>query len=318
VAEQSGHPAYLWWNGERRRWEDATIHVTELGWSTVGAVFEGIRGYWNEEAGELAIFRLREHLERLERSMKLVRLTLAYSLDELTEAILDLLRANEVREDTYIRPLAYTKDTSGKRFAQLGHEASLLINTSPMASHLLTGHTQTATVSSWRRVSDEVMPPRIKNLSNYRNGQLAGMEARLDGYDTALLLNAGGTVAEAPGACVMLVRDGRLITPDVTSSILESITRDALIVLARESLGIEVIERPVDRTEFYLADEVFTCGTAAEITAIVEIDKYAIGTGKQGPVTGKLERLFDDVLRGREERYAHWRTRVEVGALVTA
>lgn len=314
MVEQGGHPTYLWWNGERRRWEDATVHVTELGWSTVGAVFEGIRAYWDDRTEELHVFRLREHLERLARSMKMVRLELHYPVDELSETILDLLSANEAREDTYIRPLAYSADTSGKRFAQLGHQAALLINTSPMPSHLLSGTTQTAKVSSWRRISDETMPPRIKNLSNYRNGQLAGMEARLDGYDTAFLINAGGTVAEAPGACVMLVRDGRLITPDVTSSILESITRDTLMVLAREVLGLEVVERQVDRTELYLADEVFTCGTAAEITPIVSVDKYDVGNGEIGPVTRELEQVFHDILRGREERYAGWRTPVGVTA----
>ena len=318
MTERGGHPTYLWWNGERRRWEDATVHVSELGWSTVGAVFEGIRAYWNADAEDLSVFRLREHLERLARSTKLVRLSLDYSLDALTEAILDLLRANGTREDTYIRPLAYTADTSGKRFAQLGQASALLITTNPMPSHLLTGHTQTARVSSWTRISDTVMPPRIKNLSNYRNSQLASMEARLDGYDTAILLDARGKVAEAPGACVALVRDGTLITPDVTSSILESITRDALLTLARESLGLEVIERPVDRTELYLADEVFACGTAAEITPIVAVDKYDVGTGEPGPVTHSLEHLFHDVLRGQEETYARWRTPVGVAAAVPA
>ena len=316
MAQQGRHPTYLWWNGERMRWEEATIHVTELGWSTVGAVFEGVRAYWDEGTEELYVFRLREHLERLARSMKMVRLQLHYSVDELTVTIVALLRANEARQDTYIRPLAYAADTSGKRFAQLGHEAALLINTSPMPSHLGSGMTQTAKVSSWRRISDETMPTRIKNLSNYRNGQLAGMEARADGYDTAFLINAGGTVAEAPGACIMHVRDGRLITPDVTSSILESITRDALIVLARDALGLEVVERQVDRTELYLADEVFTCGTAAEITPIVSIDKYEVGGGGIGPITRELDRVFHDVLRAREDRYADWRT--PVGVAVTA
>jgi branched-chain amino acid aminotransferase len=156
------------------------------------------------------------------------------------------------------------------------------------------------------------MPPRVKNLSNYRNSQLAGMEARLDGYDTAILLNHQGKVSEGPGACLMLIAGGQAITPDVGSGILESITRDALIVLAREVLGLEVIEREVDRTELYLADEVFTCGTAAEITPIVGIDKYTIGGGQIGPVTRALEAVFDDVLRGREPRYVHWRTEVDV------
>lgn len=310
------HPSYLWWNGERLRWEDATIHVTEIGWSTVGAVFEGIRAYWDDQTEELYIFRLQEHLDRLVRSSRLVRLPLTYSVAELTEATLDLLRVNDVREDVYIRPLVYTGDTSGKRFAQLAPKAEVLINTHGMPSHLLTGMTQRAKVSSWTRISDNVMPPRVKNLSNYRNGQLAGNEARLDGYDAAFLLNPQGKVSEAPGACVMMIRDGVLITPGVTSGILESITRDALMILTRDVLGLQVIERDVDRTELYMADEIFTCGTAAEITPIVEVDHFEIGTGGIGPVTGQLERLFHDVLRGREERYANWRTPVRVASAV--
>jgi branched-chain amino acid aminotransferase len=310
VNQATTHPEYIWWNGQRRPWDECTIHVTELGWSTVGAVFEEIRAYSGVN-DELYIFRLREHLERLERSMRLVRFTLDYDLDELTDATTDLLRANDVCEDTYIRPLAYAAETSGKRFAQLSQQTALLINTTPMSSHLKSGLTQTAKVSSWRRISEDVMPPRVKNLSNYRNSQLAGMEARLDGYDTAILLNHLGKVAEGPGACVMLVSGNQVITPDVGSGILESITRDALIVLVREVLGLEVVERHVDRTELYLAEEVFTCGTAAEVTPIVAVDKYTIGSGEIGPVTRALESAFDDVLRGRDARYAHWRTPVQ-------
>ncbi|MDQ3411867.1 MAG: branched-chain amino acid transaminase [Chloroflexota bacterium] len=319
MTQQSKHPAYIWWNGKYVAWDDATVHVTELGWSTVGAVFEGIRAYANPSSDQdVVIFRLQEHLARLKKSMALVRLRLDYSLPELTEIIVELLRMNEVREDTYIRPLAYTANVAGKRFSEVGGEAGLLINTSRMPSHLKTGVTQTAAVSSWRRISDEVMPPRIKNLSNYRNGQLASMEARAHGYDIGLLLNTGGTVAEAPGACVMFVADGKLITPHVTSSILESITRDALMVLAREVLGLEVIERAVDRTELYLADEVFTCGTAAEITPITEIDKYQIGDGRQGTISRDLEHAFHAVLRGQDPRYRHWSTPVHAAASVLA
>ena len=293
------------------RWEDATVHVTELGWSTVGAIFEGIRAYTSADGGELHVFRLREHLERLERSMKLVRLRQDYSLDVITNAILELLNANEVREDTYIRPLVYSADTSGKRFAQTGaSEAGFLINTAPMATHLKTGMTMTAKVSSWRRISEDVMPPRIKNLSNYRNSQLGSTEARMDGYDTAIFLNAGGTVAEGPGSCLGMIKDGVFLTPDVTSSILESITRDSLMTLAREVVGIPVIERAIDRTELYTADELFTCGTAAEISPIVSVDHYQVGSGEIGPVTRALEVAFDDVLRGSESRFAAWRTPV--------
>ncbi|ACZ37747.1 branched-chain amino acid transaminase [Sphaerobacter thermophilus] len=308
------HPKYLWWNGRQMPWEDATIHVTEIGWSTVGAIFEGIRAYWNPDHGEAYIFRLREHMERFSQSMKLVRLDQDYSTDQLIDAIVQLVRDNEHREDVYIRPLAY-RSGDGKSFSGFGSEASILINTRPMPSHLLTGKTQHAGISSWTRISDNVMPPRVKNLSNYRNGQLANMEAAANGYDTAILLNAQGKVAEGPGACLMLVRNGKLITPDVTSSILESITRDALITMARQDLGLEVEERPVDRTELYVADEVFFCGTAAEITPIVSVDRYQVGDGTPGPITRRLEQLYHDVLRGIDPRYAEWRTPVGLAKL---
>lgn len=304
------HPSYLWINGSITPWEDATVHVSEMGWSTIGAVFEGIRGYWNPDDEELYVFRLREHMERLHRSMKLVRLPIEYSVEQLCEAATELLRVNQAREDTYIFPLAYTRDSYTTRYDSLAVQTALQILTRPMPTHLNTGKAMTGRVSSWRRISEDVMPPRVKNLSNYRNGQLARMESMLDGYDTSIILNAQGKVAEAPGACVMFVRDGKMITPDLTSSVLESITRDALITMARDGLGIEVEERQVDRTELYLADEVFLCGTAAEISPVVEIDKLSVGDGKVGPVTLSLEKLFEDVLRGRESRFAEWRTPV--------
>ncbi|RIK41275.1 MAG: branched-chain amino acid transaminase [Chloroflexi bacterium] len=298
------------------RWEDATVHVTALGWSTVGAIFEGIRAYWNPDHQELYIFRLDEHMERFERSMKLMRLPVTYSMDELKRAIVDLLRANDSREDTYIRPLAYRGGSGQRRFSETGGTSEILINTHPMPTHLLSGRGYSACVSSWTRISDNVMPPRVKNISNYRNGQLVGMEAELNGYDTALILNTQGKVAEGGGACVMLVRDGKLITPDVTQSILESITRDALIVLARQELGLEVVERAVDRTELYIADEVFMCGTAAEITPLTSVDRYTIGNGEIGPITRKLEELLDDCFHGRSGARPNWRTPVGVAAAV--
>lgn len=312
----SSHPAYLWINGTRIPWDDATVHVSELGWSTIGAVFEGIRGYWNTDQERLHVFRLREHLERLHRSMKLVRLPIEHTVDELIDVTTELLKANDSREDTYIFPMAYMRDSYTSRYDRPDIRTALQIITRPMASHLTSGMTMTAKVSSWRRISEDVMPPRVKNLSNYRNGQLARMESLLDGYDTSIILNAQGKVAEAPGACVLFVRDGRLATPDLTSSVLESITRDALLVLARDVLGLPVEERPVDRTELYMADEVFLCGTAAEISPVVEIDKYPVGDGTIGPVTAELIRVFERVLRGTESGFAHWRA--PVGGLEAA
>jgi branched-chain amino acid aminotransferase len=314
----SSHPTYLWWNGRQTPWEEATVHVTDLAWSTVGAVFEGIRGYWNEDQQELYVFRLREHMERLLESKKLVRLPLDYTVDELIDASVDLLRANASREDTYIRPLAYAMDSSGKSLSALSSKLGLLINTNPMPSQLGSGKAIKVKISSWTRISDTVMPPRIKNISNYRNGQLATMEAKADGYDNALLLSPQGKVSEAPGACVMMIRKGQLVTPPVTDGILESITRDAILTMGRESLGLDVVERSIDRTELYLADEAFLCGTAFEVTPIEEVDRYQIGAGGIGEVTGALQHLFEDVLRGREERYGAWRTPVGVRAASAA
>lgn len=313
-----GHPEYIWWEGERRRWEDATVHVTDLAWSAVGAVFEGIRAYWNDDREELFVFRLPEHLKRLEQSSRIVRLPLKVSQTELSDIIIDLLQVNDVREDTYIRPLVYTANASGKRNSPTEIEGALLVNTNAMPSHLNMGYVQHAKVSSWMRISDNVMPPRVKNISNYRNGQLATYEVREDGYDVALMLNAQGKISEAPGACVMMVRDGKLITPDASSGILESITRDAIMTVAREELGVEVQERTVDRTELYMADEVFTCGTAAEISPVVSVDKYKVGSGEPGALTKQLEALFVSVLRGNEERWAKWRTQVPVRAAARA
>jgi branched-chain amino acid aminotransferase len=300
------NPAFLWLNGKRIPWADGTIHVSELAWSTVAAVFEGIRAYWNAETEELHIFRLREHFERLERSMKLVRLPLGYSLDELTEATVDLIRANEVFHDSYIFPLAFSDSTFEHRYDHPDAHAALMILVKPMPTALDKQVKLSAQISTWRRISEDVMPPRVKNISNYRNSQLARSEAMLNGYDTALLLNNQGKVSEAPGACVMMIRDGKLVTPDLTSSVLESITRDALLVLARQELGLTVEERPLDRTELYLADEVFICGTAAEVTPITSIDHYTVADGEIGPITARIRALYARTIRGQEAAYRHW------------
>jgi branched-chain amino acid aminotransferase len=312
------NPKYLWWNGKQMPWEDATVHVTDLGWSTVGAIFEGIRAYWNPETEESYVFRLPEHMKRFEQSMKMVRLQQDYSTEHLIDQILELIRVNDHREDIYIRPLAYRGGDGGGGLSAAQSKAAILINTSSRPTHLVTGRKVDAGVSSWTRISDNVMPPRIKNISNYRNGQLATMEAQTNGYDVALLLNQWGKVAEGPGACLMMVRDGKLITPGVTESILESITRDAIIQMARDDLGLEVVERSIDRTELYIADEAFLCGTAFEITPIVSVDRYQLGEGEVGPITTRLEELFLGVLKGTNSRHADWRTPVGMASIVKA
>ena len=222
------HPKYLWLNGKQMNWEDATVHVTDIGWSSVAAVFEGIRGYWNDEREELYVFRLTDHMDRFMRSMKLMRMEPKWDRDELIAACVRLARENECARDTYIRPLAYFGNSTRGAFRG-GGDTDILITTNPNPSHLTTGMSQTAGVSSYRRINEDVMPPRVKNLSNYRNSQLASTEARLNGYDTAIILNPAGHVTEGPGACLFFVRDNVVVTPDLTSGILESITRDAFI-----------------------------------------------------------------------------------------
>ena len=276
----------------------------------MGSVFEGIKAYRNEELGRAYVFRLDDHLARFADSMKLVELESRFSPRELKEAVVELLRANEVCQDTYIRPFAFA--SRGRYLSRGSPEAvtCVLINLFPFESHLKTDDAVHCCVSSWTRISDNVMPPRIKAVANYWNSRLAGNEATRNGYDSAILLNERGKVAEGPGACLMLVRRGRVITPLVTAGILESITRDTLIHLFRQELGVEVVEREVDRTELYLAEEAFFCGTGAEVRPILSVDRFPVGDGQIGPLTRQIGALYHDVVRGIEGRYREWRTLV--------
>jgi len=304
------HPHTLWLDGELIPWEKATVHITALGWVGVGSVFEGIKAYRNESLDRVHVFRLDDHLARFADSMRLVELEPRFSPEELSEAVVELLRANEVRHDTYVRPFAF--GSPGRYFSRASPEAvtRVLINLFPFESSLRTDHAVHCCVSSWTRISDNVMPPRIKAVANYWNGRLARNEATRNGYDAAILLNERGKVAEGPGACLMLVRRGQVVTPPVTAGILESITRDTLIQLFRQELGREVVEREVDRTEMYLAQEAFFCGTGAEVRPILSIDRFTLGEGGIGPLTHRIAGLYHDVVRGAESRYGDWRTLV--------
>lgn len=301
------HPAFIWHNHRLLPWEDANVHLTENWWAAVGAVFEGMRGYWNDADGEVYIFRLHDHLARLADSMRLVRMSDEFPPEELKHATVDLVCANRHAGDIYIMPLAYA--VGGMTFSSADEKVTnLYINARPTTSALNTDVALRACVSSWTRISERDMPPRVKALSNYRNSQLAAHEAKLNGYDTALLLNAEGKIAEGPGSCVFFASRGALFTPDLQSGILPSITRDSVIRIARDLLGIEVIERPVDRTEAYLADEAFYCGTAAEVTPIRSIDGYEPKQGAPGPITQAVRELYCGLVRGTDRRFPEWRT----------
>jgi branched-chain amino acid aminotransferase len=313
----SGRPAYLWLDGELMPWEQATVHVSLLGWSTMGGVFEGIKAYWNADHEQLYGWQFLEHFERLDDSMKMQRMSVPYSPQDLAGAALDVLQANNHRADVYVRPLAYHADADW--FGTLeDSRTSVLIWTKPFDTVLGTGTVLKAGVSSWTRVSDNSLSPRIKCISNYQNSRIALIEANRHGYDQPILLNANGKVTEGPASCLFIVRDGVAITPSTTSGILESITRRTLLRLCEEELDIPVAEREVDRTELYIADEVFYCGTGAEVTPVGSVDGYRIGEGGIGPITTRIEHLFHDLVRGRHARSAEWCTPVYSTAPVSA
>jgi branched-chain amino acid aminotransferase len=309
MAEQVANPKYLWLNGKLVPWNEATVHVSMLGWSTMSAVFEGIRAYANADDGQLYAHQLNEHYRRFARSMKLQRMDCRWSPEELIAASIELLRANEYHSDTYLSPLAYLGDATFYG-SQLESSTHVRIIAHPTTSHLESGRTVRACVSSWTRISDNVMSPRTKAIANYQNSRLAAVEAKQNGYDQPILLNPQGKVTEGGASCLFLVRDGVAITPSATSGILESVTRATLLQLCQEALNIPTQERVVDRSELYIADEVFFCGTGAEILPVASVDGYTIGDGKIGPLTSRIERLFHRIVRGREKAYSRWSTPV--------
>ena len=309
-AGPQGSPKYLWRSGDLVEWEKATVHVSMLAWSAISAVFEGIRAYWNPQVEQLYVFQLDAHLKRLSQSMKIMRMTSPNTKEELTQAIVGLLRANECRSDTYVQALAYFEGGVPGYLAVLEEPGEIIATTRPAPSGLDAAKAAHCNVSSWTRISDNVMPPRAKAITNYQNSRYVSTESRINGYDYGIILNPNGKVAEAGYACIYIIRDGVAITPPVTAGILESVTREVVKELLAEDLGTPVIERDVDRTELYVADEVFICGTAVEIQSVGSVDKYKVGDGEQGPVVSRLKGLFRDAVLGADARHSGWCTPV--------
>jgi branched-chain amino acid aminotransferase len=301
----ASNPPYLWLDGAYVAWGEATMHITEAAAAGMTTVFEGIRGYTNPETGAVNIPLLGPHWERFAHSLKVMGLDNPYTAEDFTDAVLGLLERNDVRVDSYIRPIGYMAGGAG--FLHSG-ETHIAISTRPYGSHLLSGMHQAVCVSSWTRISDTAMPPRLKAQPNYHNSRLAMNEARRNGYDGAIMLNSRGTVAEGPGACVFVIRKGVAVTPPVTAGILESITRGFMIEMLPLALGIPVVEREIDRTELYVADEIFFCGTGAEVTPVSSVDRFTIGGGGIGPLTTRVERFYHDVIRGLLPDYAQYLT----------
>jgi branched-chain amino acid aminotransferase len=286
-------PTYAWMNGKVIPWAACVLHGRTAGAFMGSNVFEGVRAYWSAAHEELFVFRHEAHLERLARSLKTMRLEVPYTVRQIGQGALDLLRANAFREDVHFIPVAYF-GMGAHHFNALGPtvDNGVYITAVPWPQPAALWNGVSACVASWRRISDDTVPPRLKAGANYQNSRLAQTEARVDGYDTAILLNARGTVAEGPGACLMMVRDGRLVTPPVTAGILESITRTTLMELAERELGLPVLEREIDRTELYVADEVFMCGSGLEVLPITSVDRIPVGDGGRGPVTKRIQDVY--------------------------
>ena len=298
---------FAFFRGEIRPIQEAKISVMTSAFNYGTGVFEGIRAFWNAEEGELFAFRMREHYVRLLRSARVLLIDLPYTVEDLCRITVELLQREGFREDVYIRPIAYkASEEIGVRLHNLASD--LAIFAVPFQAYLPEGGIR-AMVSSWRRVEDNAIPARAKITGAYVNSALAKTEAYLAGFDEAIVLNEDGQVAEGSAENLFLVREGVLVTPPITANILEGITRDTVIALARD-LGIPVVERPVDRTELYLAEEVFLTGTAAGLAPVVEIDRRRIGTGKPGPIFTQLRDLYERIVRGKEPRYRAWCTPV--------
>jgi len=286
---------------------EAKLPIMTHGFLYGTAVFEGIRAYWNEEEEQLFGLKLLEHYQRIWRSAKVLFMKPPMPPEELVELTVELIRRNGFRQDTYIRPTVYkSTEAIGVRLHNLDQD--LLIFAVPFGEYIAIDRGITAQVVSWRRNSDQSLPARAKIVGAYVNSAFSKSEAVLNGYDEAIVLTMDGHVSEGSAENFFLVRDGTLITPAVTDDILEGITRSGLIQLARQEMGLETVVRTVDRTELYIAEEAFLCGTGAQLSPVVEIDHRTVGNGEVGPITRRLAELYFDVVRGRMAKYSDWLT----------
>jgi branched-chain amino acid aminotransferase len=301
-------PSYAYFQKKMIPLEEAKIGIMTHCLHYGTAIFEGIRGNWNDKQKQTYIFRMKEHYERLTRGCHLLNIKLALTLDELCKKTVELVAKCGFQEDVYIRPLAYTSSQAlGVRLHDL--ENDFLVFAFPWGPYLDKDKVHCG-VSSWRRPDDNVNPPQVKSTGIYINNALAKTEAINNGFDEAIMLAPDGHVSEGSGENIFLVIDGKLVTPAPFNNILMGITRATVIELAEKELGLKTIERSIDRAELYNADECFLTGTAAHVTPVAEIDHRKIGNGEIGPITAKIQEIYAKVIRGNHPKYMHWCTPV--------
>lgn len=301
--------SYIWKNGEIIPWEDATTHVLTHALHYGSAVFEGIRCYYDEESGDSVVFRLQDHMERLHRSAKMIMMDLPYSVDELCQATVDLIKVNDIKS-CYIRPLAYYG------YGQMGVDPTgaptdVIIAVWPWDAYLGEEALERGIdvgISSWRQRSFNAIPPAIKSAASYLNSILAKLEAKNHGYSEAIMLNENGYVTEGTGENLFVVRNGILSTPPLSDGLLEGVTRDSVLTIACD-LDIPALEESLTRADLYIADEAFMTGSAAELTPVHSIDDRVVGD--RGPITTQLQKRYFDVAYGRVPEYEEWITRIK-------
>jgi len=297
--------SWVYFDGEMVRYHDVRIgpmtHALHYG----TGCFEGIRAYWNAAHEQLYLLQAGPHYDRLRRSASILRLDLPLSTDELIELTLDLLRRNEARTDTYIRPLVFiSAEEIGVRLH--GLDQSFLIYTVPLGEYIALEGGIRCVTSSWRRISDAAIPARAKVTGSYVNSALAKSEALEAGFDEAIMLSMDGHVSEGSAENLFMFKNGAFVTPPVTDDILEGITRGLLMGLIRHELGVDVVERSIDRTELYTCDELFLCGTGAQVSPVIEVDRRRVGSGLVGPHTTRLQQLYFAAVRGENPKYRDW------------
>jgi len=300
---------YIYFEGKIVPEDQAKISVKTNSLHYGTAIFEGIRAYYDRETDKMWGLFFKEHYERLFQNMKVLNMEIDESIDDLIEITKELIIINKIKSDIYIRPLVYFSDLKISP-KLIGYNAKITIYTYPLGDYIDINNGIKAVVSSWTRLSDNMIPPRLKVAGAYVNSAFSKTEAILAGADEAIVLNKNGYVSEGSAENIFIVRGGKLITPPVSDDILEGITRNAIITIAKD-LGYEVEERHIARTELYVADEVFFCGTGAQVSPVIEIDHRKIGNGKPGKITKEIQSVYFDAVRGRIEKYSDWVVPIE-------
>jgi branched-chain amino acid aminotransferase len=295
---------------------DAKIGIMTHAFNYGTGVFEGIRGNWNEDDNTIYLFKVKEHIARLRMSAKICRINIAESDEEIIALVNEVVEKSNIREDLYVRPLAYkSSEAIGVRVHDLDDD--LLIFAAPFGPYLDIDAGARVQTSTWRRVDDMSIPARAKTTAGYLNSALAKTEAMQNGFDEAILLNQDGHVAEGSGENIAIIRNGRIITPARSDNVLEGLTMSTVLGLAQSEYGIEVESRTIDRSELYVADEVFMTGTAAHVTPILEVDRRPVADGNVGPIAKQLQALYFDIIYGRNPKYLSWCTPVPLAVAVT-